>query len=88
MLALRAAQTINISSLWPEGASIVFGESTPSISTIVGKYVDEQNTALQRVLSFPVGDIQNKEINHVWSEQEKLCVNWCQAFHIPWRQIR
>lgn len=87
MVALRAAQTMDISSLWPEGAPMIFGDSNTSIATIVGKYVDEQKAALQRVLSFPVGDAENEEVKNAWAEQEKLCVNWCQAFHVPWRPV-
>jgi 23S rRNA U2552 (ribose-2'-O)-methylase RlmE/FtsJ len=76
-------QTNEIKSIWDNPISNkIIKDITPTME----KYVDEQKIALQRVLAFPISP-NKSELNGWWSEQEKLCMQWCQAFHIPWRQI-
>jgi 23S rRNA U2552 (ribose-2'-O)-methylase RlmE/FtsJ len=57
-----------------------------NMNIVTSKYVEEQESALTCVLSFPTNP-QRDIIDASWKEQERLCIQWCSYFHIPSRQF-
>jgi hypothetical protein len=55
-----------------------------AINSLTKGYVEQQRSALQRVLTF---DETAANIQALWAEQEENSLSWCQSFHIPARSL-